>query len=144
MYEIRRLGTPLLLGGLLRYFRKNSVETYENALWYAAGICIVSGVNGISYNQIIYGAYHVGANVRVAVCSVVYRKVGYEVILFVWRNIWICWKKYICLEMKKYNGIWKKKKFQSLLLIISQTSTLAFTYVMYKVALNVFESHFIS
>jgi len=38
-------------------------------------------------------------------------------------------------KIKKYNGIlWKKKKFQSLLLIISQTSTLPLTYAMYKVA----------
>lgn len=69
-----RLGTPLLLGGLLRYFRKDSVESYENALWYAAGICIATGMNVISGNQAIFGAFHVGAKVRVAVCSVVYRK----------------------------------------------------------------------
>jgi len=83
MCEIRRLGTPLLLGGLLRYFRKDSAETYENALLYAAGICLVTGINVISANQTIFGAFHVGAKVRVAVCSVVYRKVGYEIILFV-------------------------------------------------------------
>lgn len=69
-----RLGMPLLLGGLLRYFRKDSVESYENALWYAAGICIITGINVISVNQSIFGAFHVGAKVRVAVCSVVYRK----------------------------------------------------------------------
>ncbi|XP_018045577.1 PREDICTED: multidrug resistance-associated protein 4-like [Atta colombica] len=69
-----RLGTPLLLGGLLRYFRKDSVEPYENALWFGAGICIATGMNVISGNQTIFGAFHVGAKVRVAVCSVVYRK----------------------------------------------------------------------
>ncbi|EFN66324.1 Probable multidrug resistance-associated protein lethal(2)03659, partial [Camponotus floridanus] len=68
-----RLGTPLLLGGLLRYFRKDSGETYENALWYAAGICIITGINVISANQTIFGAFHVGAKVRVAVCSVALR-----------------------------------------------------------------------
>ncbi|KAL6254635.1 hypothetical protein P5V15_013942 [Pogonomyrmex californicus] len=71
---VLRLGTPLLLGGLLRYFRKDSVELYENALWYGAGICIATGINVISGNQTIFGAFHVGAKVRVAVCSVVYRK----------------------------------------------------------------------
>ncbi|XP_018346781.1 PREDICTED: multidrug resistance-associated protein 4-like [Trachymyrmex septentrionalis] len=69
-----RLGTPLLLGGLLRYFRKDSVEPYENALWFGAGICIANGVNVISGNQALFGAFHVGVKVRVAVCSVVYRK----------------------------------------------------------------------
>ncbi|RLU20388.1 hypothetical protein DMN91_006997 [Ooceraea biroi] len=71
---IRRLGTPLLLGGLLRYFRKDSVEVYESALWYGAGICVATAVNVLSGNQAIFGAFHVGAKVRVAVCSVVYRK----------------------------------------------------------------------
>ncbi|EZA62696.1 putative multidrug resistance-associated protein, partial [Ooceraea biroi] len=69
-----RLGTPLLLGGLLRYFRKDSVEVYESALWYGAGICVATAVNVLSGNQAIFGAFHVGAKVRVAVCSVVYRK----------------------------------------------------------------------
>ncbi|KAK1124888.1 hypothetical protein K0M31_006238 [Melipona bicolor] len=69
-----RLGTPLLLGGLLRYFRKNTTETYETALLYAAGICIATAVNVVSLNQAIFGAFHVGARIRVATCSVVYRK----------------------------------------------------------------------
>ncbi|XP_012536071.1 multidrug resistance-associated protein 4 isoform X2 [Monomorium pharaonis] len=69
-----RLGMPLLLGGLLRYFRKDSVELYESALWYGAGICVATGMYVISGNQTIFGAFHVGAKVRVAVCSVIYRK----------------------------------------------------------------------
>ncbi|KAK9297340.1 hypothetical protein QLX08_008913 [Tetragonisca angustula] len=69
-----RLGTPILLGGLLRYFRKNTSETYETALLYAAGICIATAVNVISLNQTVFGAFHVGARIRVATCSVVYRK----------------------------------------------------------------------
>ncbi|XP_003699290.2 ATP-binding cassette sub-family C member 4 isoform X1 [Megachile rotundata] len=69
-----RLGTPILLGGLLRYFRKSTDETYETALWYAAGICIATAINVITLNQAIFGAFHVGARIRVATCSVVYRK----------------------------------------------------------------------
>ncbi|XP_011877734.1 PREDICTED: multidrug resistance-associated protein 4-like [Vollenhovia emeryi] len=69
-----RLGTPLLLGGLLRYFRKGSDETYESAVWFAVGICIATGLYVISGNQTIFGAFHVGAKVRVSVCSLVYRK----------------------------------------------------------------------
>ncbi|XP_012058533.1 PREDICTED: probable multidrug resistance-associated protein lethal(2)03659 [Atta cephalotes] len=69
-----RLGTPLLLGGLLRYFRKDSIEPYENALWFGAGICIATGMNVISGNQTVYRAFHVGTKVRVAICSMVYRK----------------------------------------------------------------------
>lgn len=72
---ICRLGTPLMLGGLLRYFRKDSSLTYEVALYYAGGICLATAINVLSGNQTIFGAFHVGAKVRVAVCSVVYRKV---------------------------------------------------------------------
>ncbi|XP_014467791.1 PREDICTED: multidrug resistance-associated protein 4-like [Dinoponera quadriceps] len=69
-----RLGTPLLLGGLLRYFRKDAVESYEVALWYGVGICMATAMNVIAFNQAIFGSFHIGSKVRVAVCSVVYRK----------------------------------------------------------------------
>ncbi|KYM85733.1 hypothetical protein ALC53_04514 [Atta colombica] len=68
-----RLGTPLLLGGLLRYFRKDSIEPYENALWFGAGICIATGMNVISGNQTVYRAFHVGTKIRVAICSMALR-----------------------------------------------------------------------
>lgn len=69
-----RLGTPMLLGGLLRYFKKNTAETYETALLYAGGICIATAINVIALNQVVFGAFHVGARIRAATCSVVYRK----------------------------------------------------------------------
>ncbi|XP_017890591.1 multidrug resistance-associated protein 4-like [Ceratina calcarata] len=71
---IIRLGTPMLLGGLLRYFKKGTTETYEAALLYAGGICIATAVNVVTLNQAIFGAFHVGARIRVATCSLVYRK----------------------------------------------------------------------
>ncbi|XP_071872524.1 ATP-binding cassette sub-family C member 4 isoform X1 [Bombus fervidus] len=71
---ILRLGTPILLGGLLRYFKKSTTETYETALLYASGICIATAINVITLNQVIFGAFHVGARIRIATCSVVYRK----------------------------------------------------------------------
>ncbi|XP_066582136.1 LOW QUALITY PROTEIN: ATP-binding cassette sub-family C member 4-like [Prorops nasuta] len=69
-----RLGTPFLLGGLLRYFNKNSTEVFETAILYATGICIVTAINVISANQFLHHSHHIGAKVRVAVCSVLYRK----------------------------------------------------------------------
>lgn len=68
----------MLLGGLLRYFKKNTTETYETALLYAGGICIATAINVIALNQVVFGAFHVGARIRVATCSVVYRKVIQE------------------------------------------------------------------
>ncbi|XP_043529381.1 ATP-binding cassette sub-family C member 4-like [Frieseomelitta varia] len=69
-----KLGIPILLGGLLRYFRNDTTETFETALLYAAGICIATAVNVVSANQSLFGAFHVGGRIRVAACSVVYRK----------------------------------------------------------------------
>ncbi|XP_012274704.1 probable multidrug resistance-associated protein lethal(2)03659 [Orussus abietinus] len=69
-----RLGTPILLGGLLRYFKTSPVETYESALLYAGGISLATAINVISINQAIFGAFHIGGRIRVAVCSLVYRK----------------------------------------------------------------------
>ncbi|XP_043261450.1 uncharacterized protein LOC122402590 [Colletes gigas] len=71
---ILRLGAPILLGGLLRYFQRNATESYETALLYAGGICLATAINVITFNQAIFGAFHVGARIRVAACSVVYRK----------------------------------------------------------------------
>ncbi|XP_068992206.1 probable multidrug resistance-associated protein lethal(2)03659 isoform X2 [Neodiprion pinetum] len=69
-----RLGTPILLGGLLSYFKKDSNVMLEEALYYAGGIALASAVNVITLNQAIFGAFHIGGRIRVAVCSLVYRK----------------------------------------------------------------------
>ncbi|CAD6221999.1 GSCOCT00005266001.2-RA-CDS [Cotesia congregata] len=71
---ILRLGTPLLLGQLLRYFRGTGGSYYNDALMYAGGICLATGINAITLNQSIFGAFHLGGKIRIAVCSVVYRK----------------------------------------------------------------------
>ncbi|XP_011877742.1 PREDICTED: probable multidrug resistance-associated protein lethal(2)03659 [Vollenhovia emeryi] len=71
---VLRLSTPLLLGGLLRYFQKDSGEFFETALCFAVGISLTTAMYVISGNQAIFGAYHVGSKIRVAVCSVIYRK----------------------------------------------------------------------
>ncbi|XP_051158018.1 ATP-binding cassette subfamily C member 4-like [Leptopilina boulardi] len=71
---ILRLGTPLLLGGFLQYFKPNTDVPYQTALYFAGGICLASAINVITLNQSIYGAFHIGGRIRVAVCSLVYRK----------------------------------------------------------------------
>ncbi|XP_011494146.1 PREDICTED: multidrug resistance-associated protein 4-like [Ceratosolen solmsi marchali] len=71
---VLRLGTPILLGALLQYFKPEPTTTYEAALIYAGGISIATAINVITINQHIFGAFHLGGRVRIAVCSVVYRK----------------------------------------------------------------------
>lgn len=75
-----RLGTPILLGGLLRHFREQTLESQKDSdsqkvVYFAVGICVATFVNVITLNQGLYGAFHVGGRIRAAVCSVVYRKV---------------------------------------------------------------------
>ncbi|XP_058800223.1 ATP-binding cassette sub-family C member 4-like [Phymastichus coffea] len=71
---VLRLGTPMLLGALLQYFKPGSTTSYEEAMYFATSIVLASLANVISLNQTIFGAFHVGGRIRVAACSVVYRK----------------------------------------------------------------------
>ncbi|KAJ6642101.1 ATP-binding cassette sub-family C member 4 [Pseudolycoriella hygida] len=69
-----RLAQPFLLGRLLTYFRHDSNMPYEEAVYYAVGIVGLNALNAIVVNQYYMGGFHNGMKVRVAVCSVIYRK----------------------------------------------------------------------
>ncbi|XP_001604413.2 multidrug resistance-associated protein 4 isoform X1 [Nasonia vitripennis] len=71
---VLRLGTPILLGALLRHFKPEPTTTYEAALCYAGGISIAIAINAITMNQGLFDAFHIGSRIRIAVCSIVYRK----------------------------------------------------------------------
>lgn len=70
-----RLSPPILLGGLLKYFRPKSDSTYESALMFAAGIALSNAFSAVYLSQLLLTSHHVGGKVRIAVCSLVYRKV---------------------------------------------------------------------
>lgn len=72
---ILRLGQQLLLGRLLLYFRTASTTTYRNALIYASGIVVMNGIYAVISNHIMFRSLHYGMKIRVAVCSLIYRKV---------------------------------------------------------------------
>lgn len=56
---------------------KDSTIEYDDALLYAAGILILNGINTILFNQFFLISSQNGMRARVAVCSIIYRKVSF-------------------------------------------------------------------
>ncbi|XP_058800144.1 ATP-binding cassette sub-family C member 4-like isoform X2 [Phymastichus coffea] len=71
---VLRLGTPLLLRALLRYFEPATNMSYEIAIYWATSMIAAELATTISINQSIFMRYHQGGRIRIAVCSVIYRK----------------------------------------------------------------------
>ncbi|GAB0087981.1 hypothetical protein DMENIID0001_023540 [Sergentomyia squamirostris] len=69
-----RLVQPLLLHQLLLYFRNNSTTSHTDAIICAIGIILLNIFGVFTSNHITFFGCHNGMKVRVAVCSVVYRK----------------------------------------------------------------------
>lgn len=68
-----RVLQPLLLGRMLLYF--NSMEVDKSyAYGYAAGIILCSAVNVFVIHPYMMGILHMGMKIRVACCSLIYRK----------------------------------------------------------------------
>lgn len=47
---------------------------HQTALYYAGGIVAMNGLSALVINQFFIGGFHNGMKVRVAVCSIIYRK----------------------------------------------------------------------
>ncbi|XP_055319307.1 ATP-binding cassette subfamily C member 4-like [Sitodiplosis mosellana] len=71
---IARLGQPLLLGKLLRFFRDGSDITQQDAMKYAGLLVLFNCLYALGSNQFFMLGYHNGMKIRVAVCSIIYRK----------------------------------------------------------------------
>lgn len=78
---ILRLGQPYVLGYLLRYFRNDTDITYDQAILYAIGMIAFSLLQALFSNHVLFISNHNGMKVRVAVCSLIYRKVRNSVIV---------------------------------------------------------------
>ena len=71
-----RLTQPIFLGGLIRYFTKDSNIPYETAVIYASCIIVCSAFNVFIRHPYAMGIFHTGMKIRVGVCSLIYRKVS--------------------------------------------------------------------
>jgi hypothetical protein len=80
-----RLSQPLFLGRLVRYFSESNSDssiTLEEAHIYAAGVVLCSGLNIFVIHPYMMGIVHMGMKIRVACCSLIYRKVIHSI------NVW--------------------------------------------------------
>lgn len=75
MNEIARIGQPLLLGRLLQFFRVDNTTLQKEDAWIAAGgIVLLSIFSAFNMNQFVFKSFYYGMRIRIAVCSVIYRK----------------------------------------------------------------------
>lgn len=57
-------------------FRSDSEVTHQQALLYASGMVILNGIGVLTINQLFMTGYYNGMKARVAVCSIIFRKVN--------------------------------------------------------------------
>ncbi|KAL6254639.1 hypothetical protein P5V15_013946 [Pogonomyrmex californicus] len=73
MEILLRVLQPICLGRLLRYYNSTEVDLLEAYLW-AAGIVLCSAINVFVIHPYMMGILHQGMKIRVACCSLIYRK----------------------------------------------------------------------
>nr|CAD7441994.1 unnamed protein product [Timema bartmani] len=69
-----RIMTPILLASLIAYFNPESTYTKSDAYMYAAALITCSLATALCSHNTSFGNQVVGMNIRVACCSLVYRK----------------------------------------------------------------------
>ena len=71
----RRIAQPLCLGMLLQYFRADSTMPTWQAYLYATGVVLSSASYIFTIHPYYFGIQHVGMKLRIASCSLIYKKV---------------------------------------------------------------------
>ncbi|CAG9769767.1 unnamed protein product [Ceutorhynchus assimilis] len=73
--EVIRMAQPIFLGQLLQFYMPTEQKiTQEQAYWYAAGVVLCSLSNILISHPYMMGVLHLGMKLRVACCSLIYRK----------------------------------------------------------------------
>jgi ATP-binding cassette subfamily C (CFTR/MRP) protein 4 len=70
-----RIAQPMFLGRLIDHFSPDSTVTESEAYLSALGIILCSSVSIVVMHPYMMGIMHTGMKVRVASCSLIYRKV---------------------------------------------------------------------
>ncbi|GAB1868435.1 Multidrug resistance-associated protein [Camponotus japonicus] len=73
MEILLRLLQPIFLGQMLRYYNTQEVDEFH-AYLYACGIILCSAINVFVIHPYMLGILHMGMKIRVACCSLIYRK----------------------------------------------------------------------
>ncbi|KAJ3634109.1 hypothetical protein MTP99_011017 [Tenebrio molitor] len=72
---IVKMAHPLLIGRLMAYYDPLQTEvTKDKAYLYACGIIVISLINVLITHSYFFGLQHLGMRIRVAACSLIYRK----------------------------------------------------------------------
>lgn len=72
---IIRIVQPQLLRQFLLHFKSNPDINHFDAILFASGMVILNGLGVLIINQLFMTGYHNGMKMRIAVCSLIYRKV---------------------------------------------------------------------
>jgi len=69
-----RIFQPLFMGWMIEYFTPGSTMSLSEVYLYGTGVVMMSAVYTFTHHPYFFGVMHTGMKVRVASCSVLYRK----------------------------------------------------------------------
>ncbi|CAB3386319.1 Hypothetical predicted protein [Cloeon dipterum] len=69
-----RISQPIFLGRLIRYFASSTDIDKDEAYLYAVGLIVTSGMIVMIVHPYMMAVIHIGMQLRVATCSLIYRK----------------------------------------------------------------------
>ncbi|CAC5381267.1 ABCC4 [Mytilus coruscus] len=72
--EGTKIAQPLFLGQLIRYFTPGSTVSSTDAYLYAMGVSLCAIILAIFHHPYFFGVQRIGMQLRVACCSLLYRK----------------------------------------------------------------------